>query len=231
MGPEGSVLDAGQDPIPRELVERHTPLAGSTLDHGARAEHGIGLFGQERTQNIGKRLWRVLAVAVEHDHNVEPMFDGQVVPGLLIPPVTQVHRLPDKSDRQIRLLLVAQTHQIGRVLAVIVADDYLFDFGPELGRDAVEHFGQGRRRVVRHDENSNSLLFDGSTHRYLTSRPQIPLLRPSVRSIPRAPGERNMGVAGAIQRDSAREVPTPVAAQRPLRPRRPSAHRRREGRW
>ncbi len=108
IGAERSVLEARQDPVPDELVERHTPLAGSALDHGARAEHGIGLFRQERSQDLRERLWRILAVAVEHDHDVEPVLDGQVVPRLLIPAVAQVRRLPDQGDRQVGLLLVAR---------------------------------------------------------------------------------------------------------------------------
>ena len=80
----------------------------------------------------GQRLGRVLAIAVQHDHDVEPVLDGQVVPGLLVAAVAEVGRLPDQGDRQVGLLLVAEADQVGGVLAVIVTDDHLFDVGPEL---------------------------------------------------------------------------------------------------
>ena len=74
-----------------------------------------------------KVLRRVLAVAVEHDHDVQSVLDGEVVAGLLVAAVAEVGRLPDQGDRQVGDLLVAEADQVGRVLAVVVADDHLFD--------------------------------------------------------------------------------------------------------
>ena len=64
---------------------------------------------------------------MQHDHDIEAVLDGQVVTSLLVTPIAEIGRLSDQGDREIRLLLVAQAHQIGRVLAVIVADDHLLD--------------------------------------------------------------------------------------------------------
>ena len=94
--------------FPDELVERHAALSGRPLDHGPRAEDGVGLLVQQRGQDLGERFGCVLAIAVEHHDDVEAVLDGQLVAGLLVAAVAEVGRLPDQRDRKVRLLLVAQ---------------------------------------------------------------------------------------------------------------------------
>ena len=160
LGAEGGVLESGQDPVPHILVERHPARRRRALDHDAGAEDGVGFSGQQRCHDVGQRLRRILPVPVQHDHDVEAVLDGQVVSGLLIAAVAQVFGLPDQGDREVRDLLVTQADQVRRVLAVVVADDDLFDVRPDLRRDAVEHLGQRRRRVIGDDENTDPLLCD-----------------------------------------------------------------------
>ena len=163
LGAQGGILEAGQDPVAHVLVERHPAPACRSLDHDPGAEDGVRLPGQQRGHDLGERLGRILPVAVEHDHDVEAVLDGQVVPGLLVAPVAQVGRLPDQGDGQVGDLLVAEADQVGRVLAVIVADDDLFDVRADLGGNAVENLGQGGCRVVGDHQHPDSLL-PGSRH-------------------------------------------------------------------
>jgi hypothetical protein len=88
--PERGIFESGKDAVPGELVERHTAPAGGSLDHGARTEDGIGLLVQERGEDLRQRLGRVLAIAMEHHHDVEPVLDGQVVPRFLVAAVAEV---------------------------------------------------------------------------------------------------------------------------------------------
>ena len=104
------------------------------------------------------RLGRVLSVAVEHDHDVEAVLDGEVVAGLLVAAVAEVLGLADEGDGQVGDLLVAEADQVGRVLAVVVADDDLLDVAPHVVRDPVERLGQGGGGVVGHDQHPDALL-------------------------------------------------------------------------
>ena len=97
-GPERHVLESGQDPVAHELVQRHAPLPGRPLDHHPGSEHGVGLTGQERRNHVRQGFGSVLPVTVQHDHDVEAVFDGQLVAGLLVAPVSQIGRLPDEGD-------------------------------------------------------------------------------------------------------------------------------------
>ena len=95
LGTEGGVLELGKDPVAYDLVERHAARAGRSLDHDPGAEHGIGLAVHQRGDQVGHRLRCVLAVPVEHDHDVETVLDGQVVAGLLVSAVAEVLGLAD----------------------------------------------------------------------------------------------------------------------------------------
>jgi len=157
LGTECGVLEPRQDPVAQELVERHAPLAGGPLDHGPGPEDGVRLAPEQGLEQVGHRLGGVLAVPVEHDHDVQPVLDGQVVAGLLVAPVPQVPGLADQGDRELGHLLVSETDQVGRVLAVVVGDHHLLDVVADLGGDAVEGLGQRGRGVVRHHEDTDAL--------------------------------------------------------------------------
>ncbi len=161
LGPEGGVLEPREDPVAHVLVEGHPALAGGALDHGPGPEDGVGLAGDEGGKDVGQRLRRVLAVTVEHDHDVEPVLDGQAVAGLLVAAVAEVVRLADEGDGQVGDLLVAEPDQVGRVLAVVVADDDLFDVAADGLGDAVEHPSQGGRRVVGHHQDPDPFGLGG----------------------------------------------------------------------
>ena len=178
LGPERCVLEAGEDPVPDVLVERHAAFASGSFDHDAGAEHCIGLTREQRGEDVGQRLGRVLAVAVEHHHEIEPVLDGDLVAGLLVAAVPQVLRLSDERDGQVGHLLVAETDQVGRVLAVVVADDDLFDVRPDLLGDPVEHPGKSRCRVVGDDQYPDPLLVVGS-HLYPLECPPPCVIDPS----------------------------------------------------
>ncbi len=112
---------------------------------------------QERGHHVRQALGGVLAVAVQHDDDVEAVLHRHPVAGLLVAAVPEVAGLADQRERQVRHLLVPETHQVGGVVAVVVADDDLADVGTEVGRDAVEHRRQRGGGVVRHDEDADLL--------------------------------------------------------------------------
>ncbi len=108
-------------------------------------------------QEVGQGLGRVLAVPVEHDHDVEAMLDGQPVTDFLVPPVAEVLGLADQGDGQIGDLLVAKPDEVRRVLAVIVAHDHFVDVRPDRVGDTVEDLGQGGGGVVGHHQDPDAL--------------------------------------------------------------------------
>ena len=127
------------------------------LEH-PRAEHGVGLAALERRHHVGEQLGRVLAVAVEQHDDVEAVVDRPLVAGLLVAAVAEVPRVADDLERQVvGQLLVAERHEVGAVLAGVVADEDFADPGAEVGGDAVEHLGERRRGVVGHDEDADAL--------------------------------------------------------------------------
>ncbi len=156
IGPGHGVLPLGENPVADELVERHAAAAGPALVEHARAEHHVGLAGLDRPDDVGEHLGRVLPVAVEQDHDVEPGLDGPAVARLLIAPVAEVLVLAHGGDVQILgELLVAESDEMGGVVAGIVADQHFGDPTPEVRRNAVEHCRKGRRRVVGDHEDAD----------------------------------------------------------------------------
>ena len=161
VGAERRILESGEDAVPDVLVEWHATLACGSPDHDAGAEHRFGLTSDERRQDVGQRLRRILTVAVEHDDDVEAVLDRHLVAGLLVAAIAEIGRLPDERDRQIGDLLVTQSDEVGRVLTVIVADDHLFDVTPDLVGDAVEHLCERCRGVVRDNQDPDALSLNG----------------------------------------------------------------------
>jgi hypothetical protein len=76
---------------------------------------------------------------------------------LLVAPVPEVPLVPHHREGQVgEELLVAQPHEVGGILAGVVADEDTIDSRAEVGRDPVEHLGKGRGGVVRHDEDADA---------------------------------------------------------------------------
>ena len=96
VGAQCCVLEAREDAIADVLVERHAALPGGALDHDAGAEYRVGLAGEQWSEHLRQRLGRVLAVAVEHHHDVESVFDRDLVAGLLVAPVPEVGGLAER---------------------------------------------------------------------------------------------------------------------------------------
>ena len=152
------VLDRGQDAVADELVQRHAATARRAGVEHAGAEHGVGLAGEQRGDHLGEQLGGVLAVAVQQHDDVEVRVDRGAVAPLLVAAVAKVLLVAGHLDGQIGIeLLVADGDQVRLVLAVVVADDHAGDRRAEVVRDAVQHLGQRRRCVVRHDKDADSL--------------------------------------------------------------------------
>ena len=90
-GSQHPVLEPGQDPVAGEFVQGHAATqGGGAFDH-PRSEHGVGFAVAQRSDEIGQTLGRVLSIAMQQRHEIEPAFDGEVVADLLVPPVPLVH--------------------------------------------------------------------------------------------------------------------------------------------
>ena len=72
--------------------------------------------------------------------------------------------MPDDREREVgHELPVPEPDEVGRVVAVVVAHEHVAHAGPELRRDAVEHLREGRGRVVRDDQDPDSLRLHSRT--------------------------------------------------------------------
>ena len=160
----GHVLDPGEDLVADVLVERHAATAGGPLVEHAGAEHRVGLAAFERGHHRRQGLGGVLTVGVEHHHDVEVLVDRPVVAGLLVAAVAQVAGVADDLEGQVGgQLLVAEGHQVGAVLAGVVADEHLRDAAAEGLGDAVEDRRQRGCCVVRDDEDADALRRHGGS--------------------------------------------------------------------
>ena len=163
VGAQCCVLEAGEDAVADVLVERHAALPSGALDHDTGAEDRVGLAGEQWSEHLRQRFRRVLAVTVEHHHDVESVLDRDLVAGFLVAPVPEVGGLSDQGDGKIGHLLVAEADQVGGVLTVVVADDDLFDLRPDPVWDPVEHLGEGGGSVVRDHQDPDPLLVPTSS--------------------------------------------------------------------
>ena len=90
----------------------------------------------------------VLSVAVKHGHAVVVFFDAAPVGDFLTAAVADVGRVAhDLKVVHVLHGLVADSHEVGVVLAVVVYDEDFLDAVDEVLRNAIEHAGQGRCRV------------------------------------------------------------------------------------
>jgi hypothetical protein len=105
-------------------------------------------------------LWCVLAIAVEEDHDVEPLLDGPEVPALLVSSVPQVLLMTDDRQGEIRFAIsVPEPDLVSGILAVVVTDQYLGYPRAEGQGDPVEDLGQGRLGVVSDDQDPDARRF------------------------------------------------------------------------
>src|ERR1700730_11805482 len=93
FGLEHEVLEASQDLVADILIEWHPSAAGGSLKDQARPHDRIALPPLQGTDDILEALRCVLAVAVEHDDDVQVVVDRQAVSGLLIAPISKVARV------------------------------------------------------------------------------------------------------------------------------------------
>ena len=115
--------------MPTYLYSGMPPLRAAPLIMIREPKTASASPPEQGVEQVGHRLGRVLPVPVEQDDDVEAVLDGQEVAGLLVAAVAQVLGLADQGDGEIGGLLVAEAHQVGRVLAVVVGDDDLLDVG------------------------------------------------------------------------------------------------------
>ena len=96
LGAEQRVLHPRQDLVAGELVERHAATARrAPLEH-ARPEHRVGIAVDDRPHDVGQALRGVLAVGMEHHHDVETALDRHAVAGLLVAAVAAVLEVADR---------------------------------------------------------------------------------------------------------------------------------------
>ena len=89
------VLDRGQDAVGDPLVERHARRPGRARLGHARAEHQVGLAAPDRLDQLRDQRRLVLAVGVQHHHDVRPALERLEVAGLLVAAVADVVGVPD----------------------------------------------------------------------------------------------------------------------------------------
>ena len=166
------VLEAGEDAVADVLVERHPTVPGGAGHHHARAHHHISLVRLQRGHDVRQQLRRVLAVAVQHDDEVEALLDRPAIPELLVAAVAQVAGLTDHRDRQARLLpLHLDAHGVGVVSRVVVADEHGGDATAEGRVDPRQHRSQRGRRVVGDHEDPDA---QGPSHSVMLRQHHLP---------------------------------------------------------
>ena len=155
-GAEQQVLEAGEDLVAHELVQRHAAAQGAAPVEHARAEHRLGLAARQYRHQVGQTLGRVLAVAVHQRHPVETVLDGVMEADLLVAAVALVDRV--EQHRQLEgddPPAVGQfAAEEGVVLGGVVDDEHLH-LVPlrQAGRYPPEHVLDGPFRVVGDDED------------------------------------------------------------------------------
>ncbi len=148
------VLGGREDPVAHVLVTRHSPAECATGIEHPRAEHRVGVAVDDRRQQVGHLLRGVLAIAVQEHDDIPPVIDGVAVSGLLVAAVAEIVIVADDRERNVRARGHVPVSDIeGRVRRVIVHDEHLGKFDPQIGRNPVENPPQRRFSVVGDDEH------------------------------------------------------------------------------
>ena len=152
LGAQDPVLDRGQEAVGDELVERHPAPERRTGLGEARAEDQVGTALDDRRDHPRDDFGLVLAVGVEHDHDVSPALERLQITGLLVPAVADVVRVPDEVERQ-------RPGHVDRLVGrLVVNEDDLVD---PLGRDPVHRRDQCPGRVSRRHDHEDPRLRAG----------------------------------------------------------------------
>src|SRR3954465_13998187 len=92
------VLEGGQDLVADPFIERHPASARrSPIDH-ARTEDRVCFSGHKGREQLRQFLRRVLPVAMNERHDIEPIVDGVAISEFLVPAVTLVLRRAQNGD-------------------------------------------------------------------------------------------------------------------------------------
>ena len=93
---------------------------------------------------------------MEQDHDVEALLDRPAIAGLLVTAVAEISRMAVDLERQSLVqLLIAQTDEMCRVMAVIVVDDHFRDSRCEVTWYPVENGCQCGGGVVSDNEDAD----------------------------------------------------------------------------
>ena len=186
--PHDPVLDRRQAPVGQVLVDGASrPRAPGARLGQARAQHEVGLAAQDRRDQLGDQRGLVLAVGVQHHHDVGVALERLQVTGLLVAAVADVVRVPDDVQRQ-------PARDLDRLVGGLVVDeDDLVD--PLAGdrRVGLLERARGVARRHHHDHLPRRPLSHGAPPRR-RSRPGSPRPRR-----PRTPRRRASATAAAAR--------------------------------
>ena len=150
------ILDGGENAVADELVDRHPSGTRRTFGQHPRPEHGVGVAGLERCDEILDHLRRVLPVAVQQDDDVESALNRPAVPMLLVAAVPEVDGMADHRQRDVAGGLIGNGLLKGVVGAGVVADEHMIHPSPERRWQPFEDCGQGAGSVVGDDQDAHT---------------------------------------------------------------------------
>ena len=164
---EHDVLVTREHLVADPFIHRHPARERVLLFDHPRAKHRIRLTFNQRLDQRGQLLRRILAVAVDERHDVKSVVDRVTVAELLIPAIALIHRVSQRHDPQVVAVgLVLDPLRKRLIFRRIVDNEHLDTAVAQRCRDAVEHTADGLLRVIRDDENEDALLrkVDGVGH-------------------------------------------------------------------
>ena len=158
-GAEQKILDGGEDAVTDELVEWHPAVESASGRHHPAPEHGVCSAVAKRLEKARKLLGRILAIAVNHGHDIESVRDGGGVPHLLVTAVALVVPVAQKDEGKLGVgLLVRSSDLVGPIRGRIVHDQDLgFPLLEDGARDAFEDGAKCRLRLVGDDEDEEAV--------------------------------------------------------------------------
>ncbi len=155
VGAEEVVLYFGEDLVPQVFIQRHAAAQGIAGCGHAGAEHGVGFAGEQRLEQIGQTLRRVLPISVHQGYDVKTFLDGVVKADFLVAAIALVDRVEEDRQGKAAVFHFASLME-GLVLRGIVDDQ---DFGMVLGqrfRDALDYALDRAFRIVCHNKDQDS---------------------------------------------------------------------------